>query len=253
MEHAASPSLITLGLTVDPSSERSSIRWGLAASCALHALVIIMAMFVRFQPDSAQPFRTIDVALISLPAMPMTAPPVEDTLSPLPTETASERLSESLGGAINSIVVPQKREATATPIPSQEPNLQPSEDQSPLLDTLQLPSAPPTISRHTRLQRTEPLNIPPTPTPPSTTVPKKAQTTTKPPSRPSPNPAIPTPKVQPTVKPAPAIPSLSAVTPFQKTQPATTPSKTLPSLKIEETLKRNLPNIPTPSQFSNIP
>ena len=74
MEHAASPSLISLGLTANTSSEGSPFRWGLASSIALHALVIVMAMFVRFQTDNEQPFRTIDVALISLPTMPTTTP-----------------------------------------------------------------------------------------------------------------------------------------------------------------------------------
>ena len=145
MAHAASPSLIALGLKTDVSLEGSPFRGGLAASCVLHALVLVMAMFVRFHSDTEQPFRSIDVALISLPAIPTTAPspkpvptptkktakaqspkkvappqpsptaplvPAEDTLPPLPTETASERLSESLSGAIKSIVVPQKQEAT---------------------------------------------------------------------------------------------------------------------------------------------
>ena len=145
MGHAASPSLISFGLTTDVSSEGSSFRWGLAVSCVLHALVIVMAMFVRFQSDSEQPFRAIDVALISLSSMPTaptkksavaqppkkvapsqpspTAAPAEDTLPPLPTETASERLSESLSGAINSIVVPQKQEAPASTLPPQEPSI----------------------------------------------------------------------------------------------------------------------------------
>ena len=131
MAHAASPSLISVGLTNDASLEGSSFRGGLAASCVLHALVLVMAMFVRFHSESEQPFRSIDVALISLPGLPTTAPspkpvpprtkkplkaqapkkvaplqpsptappvPAEVTLPPLPTETASERLSEALSG-----------------------------------------------------------------------------------------------------------------------------------------------------------
>jgi cell division septation protein DedD len=126
MAHAASPSLISVGLTNDASLEGSSFRGGLAASCVLHALVLVMAMFIRFHSESEQPFRSIDVALISLPGLPTTAPspkpvpphtkkplkaqapkkvappqpsptappvPAEVTLPPLPTETASELLS----------------------------------------------------------------------------------------------------------------------------------------------------------------
>ncbi len=284
MEHAASPSLITLGLTPDPSSEGSSIRWGLAASFILHAFVIIMAMFVSFQSESDQPFRTFNVALISLPVMSATVPspkpapasvnktavahspqkvvppppaptvsPVEDILPPLPTETASERLSESLGGAISSIVVPRKREISSTPTPSQAPNLQTSEDQTPLFDTLQLPSAPPTISRPQRLQRTEPLPVPSTQMPSSSIVQKKGQVTTKPPSRPSSDPAIPAPQVQPVVKPAPIIPIFSEVTPFKNSLPQTTPRKALPASNIEESLKRSLPDMSTPAPVRTVP
>jgi len=276
MEHTASPGLLSLGLTADTSSEGSSFRWGFISSIALHAIVIVMSMFLRFPSDSAQPLRTIGVTLISLPTMPTTAPSskpapppmkkrtvastptvipksqpivpsVEDMLPPLPTETASERLSESLGGAINSIVVPQKREATSPLIPSQETHLPSAKDQSPLLDTLQLPSAPPTISRPKRLQRTESLKIPSTLMPPAATVTQKEETAAKPPSRPSSQPPISTPNVQPAVKPAPAIPALSKMTPFNRASHATTPTKPVRSSKIEEALKTNLSNIPTPA------
>ena len=49
MEHAASPSLISLGLSTDTNSEESSFRWGLVLSCALHALIIILSMFIRIE------------------------------------------------------------------------------------------------------------------------------------------------------------------------------------------------------------
>lgn len=272
MGHAASPSLISFGLTTDVSSEGSSFRWGLAVSCVLHALVIVMAMFVRFQSDSEQPFRAIEVALISLSSMPTaptkksavaqppkkvappqpspTAAPVEDTLPPLPTETASERLSESLSGAINSIVVPQKQEAPASTLPPQEPNKHPLEDQPPLIDNIRLPSAPPTLARLKPLQRAKPLKIPSTMAPPSKPVPKKAQAPSKPPPLESPTTEA---RIQSAVKPAPAIPTLSEATPFKKSQPTTPPPNTLSSSKIEESLKRSLPNIPTPPPVFNVP
>ena len=125
MGHAESPSLITLGLAADVSQEGSSFRWGLATSCFFHALVIVMAVFLRFQSTIEEPFRAIDVALISLPeaqtpapnkakaSPPKTSPPKvqpkEDPLPPLPTQTASERLSEFLGGVVSSIVVPTNK------------------------------------------------------------------------------------------------------------------------------------------------
>lgn len=284
MAHAASPSLIDLGIKTDVALEGSPFRGGLAVSCVLHALVLVMAIFVRFHSDTEQPFRSIDVALISLPATPTTAPspkpvptptkktakaqalkkvappqpsppapavPAEDTLPPLPTETASERLSESLSGAINSIVVPQKQESTASTLPPQEPNIQPSEDQSPLIDNLRLPSAPPTIVRPKQLKRPEPLKIPSTMTPPSTSVPQQK---TQAPSKPLPLKSQTTEaRVQPAIKPAPTVPLLSEVTPFKKSQQTAPPPNTLPSSKMEESLQRNLPNIPTRTPAPKVP
>ena len=200
MEHAASPSLISLGLTSDKASAGPSFRWGLVSSCVLHAFVFVIAMFVKFQSDMEQPFRTIDVALISLPAVSTlapkpvppttkkkpvppitkkkavvtpppkkaapapppepTAPPVEEILPPLPTNSASERLSESLGGAIKSIAVPQKRELNSGSRPTPTPAQDTSKDQAPLIDNLRLPSAPPTIARPKRLQPAPPIKTP---------------------------------------------------------------------------------------------
>lgn len=276
MEHASSPSLISLELTTDGSLERSSFRGGLAVSCLLHALVIVIAMFVRFHSDSEQPLRTMSVSLVSLPAILNTAPSptptptkkstvvqppqkvaaptapppvVEEALPPLPIGTASERLSESLGGAINSIVVPQQRETSSPTIPTQEPNIHPSEDSLPLIEDLRLPSAPPTIARPKRLQPIEPLNIPSTTAPP-TSVPDKTQARSEPPSPPSPTPAD---SVPPVVKPAPAIPSFNEVTPFMRPEQETIPPKIGPSAKIEESLERSLPNIRTPFSAPHIP
>ncbi len=280
MAHAASPSLIDLGLKTDVALEGSPFRGGLAASCVLHALVFVMAMFVRFHSDSEQPFRSIDVALISLPSTQTTAPkskpvsaptkkpakapapqtvappqpappvPAEAPLPPLPTETASERLFESLSGAIKSIVVPQRQEATSSTLPPQEQNMPPLEDQAPLIDNLRLPSAPPTIARPKPLPRSKPLKIPSTITPPSASEPQKTQAPSKAPPPKSPTPET---RAQSTVNPAPAVPSFSEVTPFQKPLPARTSPKSLPNPKIEESLKRSLPDIPNPTPEPNVP
>ncbi|MEX0829168.1 MAG: TonB family protein [Nitrospirales bacterium] len=273
MEHAASPSLIALGLTADTSSEGSSFRWGLVSSCVLHALVIVVAMFIRFQSEKEQPFRTIDVSLISSPSlststprpapsskktaivtptqkiapspMPPAAPVEEVTLPPLPTETALERLSESLRGAIHSIIVPQIQMPNSSTIPVQEPERHPAEDQSPLLDSLSLPSAPPTIARPKRLQPAEPLKSLPSPAPLSQAkVPPNTQDPVKAPVSPSSPPPAAT--IQPSVKPAPALPSLSEVTPFTKPESNSEPPRTRETSSIEESLKRNIPNVPTP-------
>lgn len=299
MEHAAPSSLISFGLTADTSSERSSFRSGLLFSCLLHALIIVIAMFVRFQSESEQPLRAIDVALISLPAQtpappspkpavtpttkpspkptpapmkkavkaqptpkkvvppapkpitpPTVAPPVEDILPPLPTETASEQLSESLSGAIKSIVVPQKRETPASSAPPSQPDSPPTDEQTPLIDKLQLPSAPPTIARPQRLQRGESVPIPSVP---ETTSPKVKQEPAAPPKPEPKQSAVPVSKVEQTVKPAPAPPSLREVTPFQKPKQPPTPANNSPAPKIKDSLKRSLPDIPLATPANKIP
>ena len=276
MEHAASPSLITLGLTADSSSDGSSFRWGLISSCMLHALVIVMAMFLRFQSEKEQPFRTIDVALISLPTQSTTPPrpapattkttaptptqkaappptsktaPVEEPLPPLPTETASERLSESLGGAINSILVPQQRATKPSPVPAPEPTRTAVEDHPPLLDSLRLPSAPPTIARAERLQPAEPMKPLPLPEQPAQT---RVSPTVQPSLKPQ-TPPLPTEKIKQTVKPAPAPPSLSEVTPFTKSEPTVVPPQAQETSSIEESLNRHSPTINTPVSKPTIP
>ncbi len=293
MEHASSSSLISLGLTTDASLEGSSFRWGLVASIVLHALIIVMAMFVRLHTDSEQPFRAISVSLITLPtaltpkpspAPPPTkksavapkpqtapppapspkiatappipaptpqavAPPEEEALPPLPTGTTSERLSESLGGAINSIIVPQKHDAVPPTIASQQPAPKLSEDTSPLLENLRLPSAPPTIARPKRLKPAEQLKIP-SRTAPSTSIAQKTQVPSKTPSQPSTRPKVSAP---PTVIPAPALPSLNDVTPFKKPKQASVPRKSQPPAKIAESLERSLPKVQAPFSRKTFP
>ncbi len=224
-------------------------------------------MLIRFQSENEQPLRAIEVALISLPTTAPTPPssppspttktaappapkkvttpppappaePAEELLPPLPTETASERLSEALGGAINSILVPQKREMVS-PIPTQEPQTRPSKDQSPLFGNLQLPSAPPTIARPKKLEPTELLNTPSAPLP--TQTPQPSPTPIEPPA-PTPAPAQ-IKRIPPEIKPVPAPPSLREVTPFARPKTETQPPKTKETPSIEKTLKSHLPNI----------
>jgi TonB family protein len=260
MGHAESPSLISLGLATDVSQEGSSFRWGLATSGFLHALVVVMAMFLRFQSTIEEPFRAIDVALISSPEAQTPAPskektsppmpslpkvkPMENALPPLPTQTASERLSEFLGGAVGSIVVPNKQEIDFPAIPPQFTDQNPPKDQSPLIENLRLPPTAPRLSRPERLHTTEPLTIPKTDITPlrqttqSTMVPPEPKEPASPPQ-----PA----KVESAVKPAPALPELSSVAPFKRTEQEMKPTDFSASKNLEESLKRTIPTIPTPS------
>ena len=262
MGHTASPSLIALELAGNGFPEGPSFRRGLATSCVLHAIILLMAFSLQFHPKLEAPFRAIDVALISLPAQPQTgrakkavAPPpkkvrrsqptskpVERTLPPLPTDTASERLSESFGGALNSIVVPQKRQSMVPSTPTQKSDIVPLKDQAPLFEKLQLPSAPPKISRPTPLQASKPVKIPNTPPPPiQDTQPTPVET--KPQPTPSPSPVA---KVEPVMKSVPALPSLSEVAPFKKRKREIKPDKALSPHNIEDSIKRTIPTVPSP-------
>lgn len=266
MGHAESPSLISLGLAADVSQEGSSFRWGLATSGLLHALIIAMAVFLRFQSTVEEPFRAIDVTLISLPEAQAPAPnqkkaspptpsppkaqPREQTLPPLPTQTASERLSEFLGGAVGSIMVPNKQEMTSPAPPPQITEQRPLKDQAPLHETLRMPPTAPQISRPERLQSSQPLPVPktyPAPSPkqatPPTTVPPEPQ---EPAAQPQPA------KIVPSVKLAPVVPELSSVTPFKRSEKEKKPNDASPSSKLEESLKRTIPTIPIPAPTPTI-
>ncbi len=279
MEHATTPSLFAVGLTADTSSG-PSFRWGLVSSFFLHALVITMALLIKFQSEKAQPFRTIDVALISVASLSTTAPkpqpspaqreiktptekispptattvpPVEEAaLPPLPTETATERLSESLGGAIHSIIVPQKQVPNSPTTPAPEPEIRPAEDHAPLFDSLQLPPSPPTIARPKPLQPAEPLkSLSPSISPSQT---KPSPNTLDPVQMPDPpSSSSPAPDIRPNIKPAPAIPSLREVTPFTKPETSSVKPKTQNTPNIEESLKRNMPKIQTAPPKPTLP
>ncbi len=276
MGHAESPSLISLGLAADGSQESSSFCWGLATSGFLHALVIMIALFLRFQSTVEEPLSAIEVNLISIPeaqapassqkkssppaphqqksqptkAEPTKTQPKDATLPPLPVPTPSERLSEFLEGAVGSIVVPNKQEMTA-PAASPPINEQrPLKDQSPLFENLRMPPIAPQISRPERLHSSQPLVIPkpsPTPSPeqstPPTTIPPEPQDSAL-----NPEP----PKIEPTVKLAPVLPELSSVTPFKMPEKERQPNDASPSSNLEESLKRTLPTLPTPAPTRKI-
>lgn len=276
MGHAESPSLISLGLAADVSQESSSFRWGLATSGLFHALVLMMALFLRFQSTVEEPFRAIDVTLISVPetqvpapsqkkssppapsqqkSQPTKAEPTkthtkEAPLPPLPVPKTSERLSEFLEGAVGSIMVPHKQEM-ASPAPSPQTNEQPPlKDQSPLFENLRMPPIAPQISRPERLHSPQPLVVPkpdPAPSPkqatPPTTVPPEPQDSV---SQPEP------PKIEPTVNLAPVLPELSSVTPFKTSEKERKPNATSPSRNLEESLKRTIPTIPIPAPTPKI-
>jgi len=268
MGHAESPSLISLGLATDVSQEGSSFRWGLATSGFLHALIVVTAIFLRFQPTIEEPLRAIDVALISLPEAKTSAPgkakpspptpsqsnaqpaapkaqPRQDILPPLPTQTASERLSDFLGSAIGSIIIPNKQEITSPPIDPQMMDQPLQQNQTPLIENLRLPPTAPQLSRPDRLHATEPLTIPKT----DLTPPRQTTQSTMVPAEPK-DPASPSQpaKVKSAIKPAPALPELSPVAPFKRTEQEMRPPDFSASKNLVESLKDMIPpTMPTPS------
>ncbi len=280
MGHAESPSLISLGLSTDVSQKDASFRWGLATSGLFHAVVIMMALFLRFQSTVEEPLRAIDVTLISVPEAQAPAPsqkkssppppsqqksqptkkteptktqPIDPPLPPLPVPKASERLSEFMEGAVGSIMMPHKQEMTSPTSPPPPINEQsPSNDQSPLFENLRMPPIAPQISRPERLHPSQPLVIPkpvPTPAPspkeaaPPTTVPPEPQGSESQPQ---------VPKIEPTVKLAPVLPELRSVTPFRTTKKEKKPNDASPLNNLEESLKRTIPTVPIPAPTPKI-
>ncbi len=279
MAHAESPSLISLGLATDISPEKSSFRWGLATSCLLHALIIVLAVSLRFQTPTEEPFRTIDVALISSPeartsepaqeksSRPTSTPPqaqptplkaqpapskpeptplpMKEVLPPLPTQTAAERLSDFFGGAIRSIVVPDQPEMASPVMPTPLPDPTLPQNESPLVENLRLPSTAPQLSRPERLHPVQPLNIPEEkPTPPRQTA--RAQSAPPQPKQPEPtSPSHQSAKIERGVNQAPALPELSQATPFHKLEQQRS-DEFSSAANMEESLKRSLPTVPSP-------
>ncbi|MGD9852443.1 MAG: TonB family protein [Nitrospirales bacterium] len=264
MGHASSPSLISLGLTADLSPESASFRWGVVASCLLHVLVLVVALHLRFQSDMEQPFRAIEVSLISLPstepspgpspkaaAVTKPTPPApqsqatkEEPLAPLATAKSSERLSDSLGGAVGSIKVPSMLETVSPPeqpMPNEQLSTSPI-DRTPLVDKIQLPEAPPEIARPERLTPSQPVRVPqvnrppePETAQPATVIPNPLDTQQKKIERPSP---------KPSPMPVPEPPTLDSSTPFPRTrhqEPTTTPA---PGKSLASSLKDSLPSVP---------
>jgi len=272
MGHASSPSLISLGLTDDFSQESAPLRWGVLASCFLHVLVLFLAFHLRFESELEQPFRAIEVALISLPTAetaakpapqtPSVAPPSpkvspspppsppkaqptkEEPLAPLPTTTASERLSDSIGGAVGSIKVPSKLEVIPPPQSSSatEPLLAPQNNQTPLVEKLHLPAAPPEISRPERLTPAQHVTVP--------RINRSPKVKAQPLTTDTPKPLAVQPKkleaptTSPALKPIPEPPTLSSTSSFTRTPSKESTSIPHPEKSLESSLKDSLPSVP---------
>ena len=262
MTHEGSPSLISLDWSYPLQREELSLRRWLAGSFVFHIGLVLFALTLRLTPTIEQPLASYEVSLVSLPSLEKPVPsrskakrvskkpkraqsrpkPKEETLPPLPTKRAAERLSESFAGAAQSIVVPDK----LTPQQQTEAPTEFTTSKTPpvALEHIKLPSRTPSLTQAERLAPGKPLEVPdkrpkrPTLTAPSPT-PKPAS---KKPSKAKAN-------VQETlkeIKAPPKSPSLTPVKPFAKTQEVD-PSPARPD-EFTQSLKNKIRSVPVPTR-----
>ncbi|WP_447969579.1 TonB family protein [Nitrospira sp. M1] len=286
MTHASSANLISLGVSSSIPDEDSSIRWWIAGSLALHALIIIFLTTLRFAPTLEQPLHSYEVSLINpsdleappakspaktrskpkprQPQAPPTPPPKAKTrppepkaepLAPLPTQSASERLSDSFSGAVKSVVVPNER---SRPVPAETPPPPPTEakpEPPNALESIKLPTTAPKLSRAQRLTPQPYVSIPdPAPKPPPT--PKQEETTTPQPKPPAPTSAQQKPtKARQSLKAPPEAPILKPILPFTRAKRKESPEpqteklsdsfrKTIQSVKVPKLRKKSITKKP---------
>ena len=114
MTHEGCPSLLSLDLSNPLQRENCSLRWWVIGSLVFHVLLALLAINLRFSPSLEPPVSSYEVSLVSLSALNSPtetrseSKPKDAPLTPLPTEPAREKLSDSFAGAVKSIVVPSK-------------------------------------------------------------------------------------------------------------------------------------------------
>lgn len=281
MTHDGPANLISLGLSPSISGEDSSIRWWLAGSLALHALIIIFLITLRFAPTFEQPLHSYEVSLINPsdleapPAktkaktkarprarakQPKAAPapppkqqarppePKVEPLTPLPTQAATERLSDSFSGAVKSVIVPNER---STPSKTPPPPPTESEPETPnALENIKLPTTAPKLSRAQRLTPQPYVSIPePARKPPSPSV--RQETTPPPDTSPPPSARQKTKNTLQSLKAPPEAPTLKPILPFKRAERKESPEphteklsdsfrKTFQSVKVPKLRKRSV-------------
>ena len=262
MTHEGSPSLISVDWSYPLQREELSLRRWLAGSFVFHIGLVLFALTLRFTPTIEQPLASYEVSLVSLPSLEKPVPsrsktkrvskkpkraqsrpkPKEETLPPLPTKRATERLSESFAGAAQSIVVPDK----LTPQPQAEAPTEFTTSKAPpvALENIKLPSSTPSLTQADRLAPGKPLKVPdnrpkqstrtaPPPTPkPESKKPSKAKANVK--------------ETLKEIKAPPKSPSLTPVKPFAKTRDVD-PSPARPD-EFTQSLKNKLRSVPVPTR-----
>ena len=263
MTHEGNPSLISLDLSYDLQRDESSLRRWMVSSLVFHLVVALVAINLRFSPTIEQPLSSYEVSLVSLPALEKPTPsrskaksvkrrsrkaqpkprPKKKSLPPLPTKTSSERLSESLAGAAQSIVVPKTR--TSQPQSKPIPEVKTSSDSSAALEKIKLPSQAPSLTAAERLAPRNPVKVPKQP-------PKRAAkpTPSSPKNRPTPKKSSP-PKMNlqdalKGIKAPPKAPALAPLQPFTKASEVE-PSPTKPE-QLSQSLKEKIQSVQVPTR-----
>ena len=166
MSHTASMNLLSFDLLRAPGSVDTRLKWALAGSVAVHVAFASMAI-LRFMPMIDRPVASYHVDLVTLAdiqASPAPAPESEPRPAPTVPPREPERITDSLVGALESVVVPAPRnvevannvEPVSTPSPASQPS--PLEFDVP---RVQSPPRPPQLaSGPPRIQPTRPSPIP---------------------------------------------------------------------------------------------
>lgn len=147
MSHAASMNLLSFDLLRDPGSVDTRLKWALAGSVAVHVAFAIIAS-VRFMPMSVPiaPYQVDLVTLADIQAPPTPAPKSQPRPAPPAKPREPERMTDSLRGALESVVVPGPRNVEAVknvePVSTPPPVSQP-DPPKPDVPRVQSPPQPP--------------------------------------------------------------------------------------------------------------
>ena len=131
MSHAASMNLLSFDVLRAPGSVDRRLKWALAGSVAVHVAFATIAS-IRLMPMIERPVAPYHVDLVTLADIQMSPAPAPKS-QPRPAPTAKprdpERITDSLRGALESVVVPGPRnveaaknvEPVSTPPPASQP------------------------------------------------------------------------------------------------------------------------------------
>ncbi len=125
--------------SADPVATR--LKWPIAGSLAIHVVVLFALVGLRFAPSLERPSGSYQVVLVTLP----------EISPPRPARSrAPERVTDSLGDVLESVVVPKLRTMTLTQKEAMVPVPPPPLRQLPAFEmesqTIQVPPQPPKLA-----------------------------------------------------------------------------------------------------------